>query len=103
MNTNSFALRHIGPREDDQKLMLESLGLDSMEQLIYETVPDDIRLKKELDFLVKKYDPNLIYFVVDTFLAMSNREFDELKELYSDYVYPYYPSLFYGYFDWTLY
>jgi len=52
MNTNSFALRHIGPREDDQKLMLESLGLDSMEQLIYETVPDDIRLKKELDLTV---------------------------------------------------
>tara|TARA_B110001452_G_scaffold263324_1_gene264606 strand:+ start:2105 stop:3688 length:1584 start_codon:yes stop_codon:yes gene_type:complete len=47
------------------------------------------RLKKELDFLVKKYDPNLIYFVVDTFLAMSNREFDELKELYSDYKIPF--------------
>ena len=47
------------------------------------------RMKKELDFLVKKYDPNLIYFVVDTFLAMSNREFDELKELYSDYKIPF--------------
>ena len=47
------------------------------------------RLKKELDFLVKKYDPNLIYFVVDTFLAMSNKEFDELKELYSDYKIPF--------------
>ena len=47
------------------------------------------RLKKELDFLVKKYDPNLIYFVVDTFLAMSNREFDEMKELYSDYKIPF--------------
>tara|TARA_B110000971_G_scaffold189674_1_gene200194 strand:+ start:29391 stop:30974 length:1584 start_codon:yes stop_codon:yes gene_type:complete len=47
------------------------------------------RLKEELDFLVKKYDPQLIYFVVDTFLAMSNREFDELKELYSDYKIPF--------------
>ena len=47
------------------------------------------RLEKELDFLVKKYDPNLIYFVVDTFLAMSNREFDELKELYSNYKIPF--------------
>ena len=47
------------------------------------------RMKKELDFLVKKYDPNLIYFVVDTFLAMSNREFDELKEMYSDYKIPF--------------
>ncbi|TNJ43793.1 aminomethyl-transferring glycine dehydrogenase [Tamlana fucoidanivorans] len=49
MNTNAFALRHIGPREDDQKLMLETLGLDSLDQLIYETIPDDIRLKSPLN------------------------------------------------------
>ena len=49
MNTNAFALRHIGPREDDQKLMLETLGLEALDQLIYETIPDDIRLKKDLD------------------------------------------------------
>ncbi len=49
MNTNAFALRHIGPREDDQKLMLDSLGLDSLEQLIYETIPSDIRLKNGLN------------------------------------------------------
>ncbi|KJD31526.1 glycine dehydrogenase [Tamlana nanhaiensis] len=49
MNTNAFALRHIGPREDDQKLMLETIGVDSLDQLIYETIPDDIRLNKELD------------------------------------------------------
>lgn len=49
MNTNAFALRHIGPNEEDQKLMLETLGLDSLDQLIYETIPDEIRLKKELD------------------------------------------------------
>ncbi|WP_298495178.1 aminomethyl-transferring glycine dehydrogenase [uncultured Algibacter sp.] len=49
MNTNAFALRHIGPREVDQKLMLNTLGLDSLDQLIYETIPDDIRLKKGLN------------------------------------------------------
>ncbi|AUC83396.1 aminomethyl-transferring glycine dehydrogenase [Lacinutrix sp. Bg11-31] len=49
MNTNTFALRHIGPRENDQKLMLDAIGVDSMEQLIYETVPDDIRLKGDLN------------------------------------------------------
>ena len=48
MNTNAFALRHIGPREDDQNLMLKTIGVDSLDQLIYETVPDDIRLKKSL-------------------------------------------------------
>ncbi len=49
MNTNAFALRHIGPREDDQNLMLKTIGVDSLDQLIYETVPDDIRLKKPLN------------------------------------------------------
>ena len=47
------------------------------------------RVKAELDFLVKKYNPDLIYFVVDTFLAMSNREWDEFKELYMDYKIPF--------------
>jgi glycine dehydrogenase len=49
MNTNAFALRHIGPREEDQKLMLETIGVDSLDQLIYETIPDDIRLKNGLN------------------------------------------------------
>ncbi|WP_026753839.1 aminomethyl-transferring glycine dehydrogenase [Sediminibacter sp. Hel_I_10] len=49
MNTADFSLRHIGPRAADQQLMLETIGVDSLEQLIYETIPDDIRLKKDLD------------------------------------------------------
>ena len=48
MNTNAFALRHIGPRENDQNLMLKTLGVDTLDQLIYETIPDDIRLKEPL-------------------------------------------------------
>ncbi len=47
------------------------------------------RIKEELDFLVKKYNPELIYMVVDTFLAMSNKEFDEFKEMYMDYKIPF--------------
>ena len=47
------------------------------------------RIKEELDFLVKKYNPDLIYMVVDTFLAMSNKEFDEFKDLYMDYKIPF--------------
>lgn len=47
------------------------------------------RIRTELDFLVKKYDVDLIYFVVDTFLAMSHKEWDEFKELYMDYKIPF--------------
>ncbi|WP_033959259.1 aminomethyl-transferring glycine dehydrogenase [Psychroserpens jangbogonensis] len=49
MNTADFSLRHIGPREEDQKQMLQKVGVDSMEQLLHETIPDGIRLKSELD------------------------------------------------------
>jgi glycine dehydrogenase len=49
MNTYSFASRHIGPREHDLQDMLKTVGVDSIDQLIYETLPDDIRLKKDLE------------------------------------------------------
>jgi len=49
MNTNAFALRHIGPDENDQNQMLKTIGVDSLDQLIYETIPDDIRLKNGLN------------------------------------------------------
>ncbi|HLA55944.1 MAG TPA: hypothetical protein VK623_07570, partial [Flavobacterium sp.] len=49
MKTDAFALRHIGPRENDVKHMLKTIGVDSIEQLVYETLPDDIRLKAPLN------------------------------------------------------
>lgn len=49
MNTDSFALRHIGPRESDLPEMLETIGAASLDQLIYETVPDDILIKKKMN------------------------------------------------------
>lgn len=49
MKTDAFALRHIGLKETDLQHMLKTVGVDSIEQLIYETLPDDIRLKTPLD------------------------------------------------------
>jgi glycine dehydrogenase len=49
MKTDAFALRHIGPRESDLPLMLQTIGAASLDQLITETIPDDIRLKSVLD------------------------------------------------------
>lgn len=48
MNTNSFQLRHIGPNPTEQKDMLSAIGVSSLEQLIDETIPDDIRLTAPL-------------------------------------------------------
>lgn len=52
MNSDSFALRHIGPRESDLPKMLKTIHCDLLEHLMNETIPDDIRLKKPLDLPV---------------------------------------------------
>ena len=49
MKTDAFALRHIGPREDDVAHMLKTIGAATLDQLIDETIPSDIRLKSDLD------------------------------------------------------
>ncbi len=49
MQTDSFVVRHLGPRKKDVEQMLKTIGVDSLEQLINETIPDDIRLKNDLD------------------------------------------------------
>ncbi len=49
MKTDAFALRHIGPRETDLQHMFKTIGVSNMDQLIYETLPDDIRLKSDLN------------------------------------------------------
>jgi glycine dehydrogenase len=49
MKTDVFALRHIGIHEEEQAQMLKTVGVESLDQLILETIPADIRLKKALD------------------------------------------------------
>ena len=49
MNTNSFLLRHIGPREEDVNSMLSTIGVDSVDELIDQTIPAAIRLEEDLD------------------------------------------------------
>ncbi len=49
MRTDAFALRHIGPRETDLQHMFKTIGVETFDQLIFETIPDDIRLKSELN------------------------------------------------------
>ena len=48
MKTDAFALRHIGPRENEIQHMLKTIGAETIDQLIDETLPTDIRLKESL-------------------------------------------------------
>jgi glycine dehydrogenase len=53
---NNFASRHIGITPDDEQSMLRTLGLNSMDELIAQTIPADIMLKHD-----SKYDIALDY------------------------------------------
>lgn len=46
---SEFTARHLGPRESDFAAMLKQVGATSIDQLIDETVPKAIRMKKSLD------------------------------------------------------
>lgn len=45
---DDFCSRHVGPRERDQKDMLNVLGLQSMQELVEKTVPASIRLNRDM-------------------------------------------------------
>ncbi len=49
MATEKFLWRHIGPRPEDIENMLKVVGVSSLDELIEQTVPESIRLKKTLD------------------------------------------------------
>jgi glycine dehydrogenase len=49
MNTNLFENRHIGPNNKEIEKMLSTVKVETLDQLISETVPSNIHLKEELD------------------------------------------------------
>ncbi len=49
MSSDTFASRHIGPRGSDLQRMLQTIGVESFDELIDKTVPSNIRLKSTLN------------------------------------------------------
>ncbi len=58
--TESFKSRHIGPDSAQTKEMLALLGLNSVEELIDQTVPKNIRLKEDLKLPEARTERNYI-------------------------------------------
>lgn len=48
MAKDRFLWRHIGPRPEDIEKMLEVVGAESLDELIEQTVPENIRLKRPM-------------------------------------------------------
>jgi glycine dehydrogenase len=49
MDTTQFVNRHISLNEADKQAMLEKIGVSDMAELISQTIPNSIRLNKDLD------------------------------------------------------
>jgi len=46
MRTDKFVERHIGPNEEEIQKMLATIGANSVDELLEQTLPQSIRLKK---------------------------------------------------------
>lgn len=47
------------------------------------------RIMEEIDYLHKRHNIELVYWLADTFLALPGREFDEMVEMYDDFRIPF--------------
>jgi glycine dehydrogenase len=73
MNTDVFASRHIGIRTEDFQHMLKTVKVEDIEQLIFETIPEDIRLKKPLELAAPMSEHEFLEHIQN--LAQKNKVF----------------------------
>jgi glycine dehydrogenase len=73
MHTDSFAFRHIGPRAEDLDEMLKVVGVKNLEELISETIPEDIRLDQDLNLGEAMTENEFLNHIRD--LARKNKVF----------------------------
>ena len=80
-----FAQRHIGVQSSELTTMLKTIGISSIATLIDETIPEDIRLKKEM---------NLPKAMSENELLTHLEEVSQKNQLFSQYIgLGYHPSI----------
>lgn len=72
-NTDKFVNRHIGPNEQEVKQMLDAVNVKSLDELIDQTVPKKIRIKKPLELGEVYSEHKLIFYLRD--IADKNKVF----------------------------
>ncbi|MDL2278821.1 aminomethyl-transferring glycine dehydrogenase [Parabacteroides sp. OttesenSCG-928-G07] len=77
MDTNKFANRHVGIIPEDIPSMLQAIGVDTLDQLIEQTIPSNIRLKKKL---------NLPEAMTERELAEHLAELASKNEVFTSYI-----------------
>ncbi len=85
MSSNNFITRHIGPRNTDIDSMLSKIGVSSLNELIDQTIPADIRLKKPLNLAESMSENEYLDYIKS--IASKNK-------LYKSYIgLGYYPTV----------
>ena len=74
MNTQQFVNRHINFNEADKNAMLQKIGVSSIEELISQTIPNSIRLEKDLDISEPLSEYEMLLHSKD--LASKNLDYD---------------------------
>ena len=73
MRTDSFVLRHVGPRGNGIQEMIKTIGVSSIDELIDKTIPSDIRLKNNLDLPIAMSEFEYMTHIQE--LAIKNKLF----------------------------
>ncbi|SZD73087.1 Glycine dehydrogenase [decarboxylating] [Candidatus Ornithobacterium hominis] len=77
MNTNDFSLRHIGVHGADQEEMLKNIGASSIDQLINEALPENIRISEDINL------PNAL---TELELSRHMQALGSLNKIYRSYI-----------------
>ena len=82
-----FEQRHIAPNEQDTAKMLETIGVNSIDELIIQTVPSNIRLKTNLNLPAAKSEAD--YLIDLKQIASKNKVFKSyIGQGYHDVIIP---------------
>ena len=76
MDTNKFVNRHVGISAEDIPAMLETIGVKSLDELIDQTIPANIRLKEPLNLPEAMTEREFAEHIAE--LASKNEVFDLL-------------------------
>jgi len=68
-----FEKRHIGITDLDQKSMLEAIGMKDINELLFNTVPDNIRIKEQLDLPAPMLENEYLKYIKN--IASKNKVF----------------------------
>ena len=74
MDTTQFVNRHISMNEADKQAMLKRVGVSGMDELVSQTIPNAIRLEKELNISAPLSEFEMLAHSKD--LASKNLPFD---------------------------